>query len=207
MGSRWGRGRGSRSCQHSWHRSWAHTGDHPAAFRLLEVPAPPGAVALWVPVPRATHPCCGNLPCPALHRQLHVQIREAPTWEGHEFLIYRGTTLHSFFIESPHLTLGVFVHLIKNGSCLIDFIYHCCRRQHSPGMVAVLPPGTRLGPRCPLCSALKCHHPQSSPGQRSTRLSRAGRASAEHRDSREGDSTRDRSITEEPEPHRTCVGF
>lgn len=118
------------------------------------MPAPPGAVALWVPVPRATHPCCGNLPCPALHRQLHVQIREAPTWEGHEFLIYRGTTLHSFFIESPHLTLGVFVHLIKNGSCLIDFIYHCCRRQHSPGMVAVLPPGTRLGPRCPLCSAL-----------------------------------------------------
>lgn len=43
-----------------------------------QLPAPPVAMALWVPVPTARHPCCGNLPLPssrrraALQRQLHV---------------------------------------------------------------------------------------------------------------------------------------
>lgn len=81
-----GRGGGSRSCQHDSHGSWAHTGGHPVALRLLEVqdkapsqlPVPPVAVALWVPVPTARHPYCWNLPLPssrrraALQRQLHV---------------------------------------------------------------------------------------------------------------------------------------
>lgn len=86
----------------------------------------------------------------------------------------------------------MFVHLIKNGSCLIDFIYHCCCRQHSPVMVAVLHPWHRhmAGSQvslllCPNSAGIatsatspQCHHPQGAPpSQRSTRLSRAGRAS------------------------------
>jgi len=47
--------------------------------------------------------------------------------------------LHSFSIKSPHLTLGVFIHLIKNWSCLIDCIYHYCRLIASAGTVQQQP--------------------------------------------------------------------
>lgn len=34
--------------------------------------------------------------------------------------------LHLFSIKRPHLTLSMFIHLIKNWSYLIDCIYHYC---------------------------------------------------------------------------------